>query len=78
MYTSSAWSLRSTLSMLLAAAIVAVSGLALDRGHEGAARAGIVEIGQLAPVEVLPRVAQLPAVVVRAKRVESGERRTEA
>jgi hypothetical protein len=49
MYTSSIWSLRGTLSTALAAAIVAVGGLTLDRGHEGGLRTGIVEIGELTP-----------------------------
>jgi hypothetical protein len=78
MYTSSIWSLRGTLSTALAAAIVAVGGLTLDQGHEGALRTGIIEIGELTPVDVLPRVAQLPEVVVIAKRPQAAERRAEA
>jgi hypothetical protein len=52
MYTSSIWSLRGTLSTALAAAIVAVGGLTLDQGHGGTLRTGIIEIGQLTPVDV--------------------------
>jgi len=51
MYTSSIWSLRGTLSTALAAAIVAVGGLALDRGHEGGLRTGLIGVGQLTPVD---------------------------
>jgi hypothetical protein len=52
MYTSSIWSLRGTLTTALAVAIVAFGGLTLDQGHEGGLRTGIVEIGQLTPVDV--------------------------
>lgn len=78
MYTSSIWSLRGTLSTALAAAIVAVGGLTLDRGHEGALRTGIIEIGELTPADALPRVAQLPEVFVFAKRVPADALRAEA
>jgi hypothetical protein len=78
MYTSSIWSLRGTLSTALAAAIVAVGGLTLDRGHEGALRTGTIEIGELTPVDVLPRVAQLPEVFVIAKRETVAARQAEA
>ena len=69
MVTSNAWNLRSALSSVLAAAIVAVSGLALDRGHIAAAPAGTVEVGQLTPVDALPGSATLAEVVVRATRL---------
>jgi hypothetical protein len=78
MYTSSVWSLRSTLSAALAAAIVAVGGLTLDRGHAGSLRTGIIEIGELTPADALPRVAQLPEIVVIAKRAHESDRRAEA
>jgi hypothetical protein len=78
MYTSSIWSLRGTLSTALAAAIVAVGGLTLDRGHAGALRTGIIEIGELTPADALPRVAQLPEVVVIAKRETVIARQAEA
>jgi hypothetical protein len=78
MYTSSIWSLRGTLSTALAAAIVAVGGLTLDRGHEGGLRTGIVEIGELTPADALPRLAQLPEVTVIAKREPADSRRAEA
>jgi hypothetical protein len=78
MYTASVWSIRGTLSTVLAASIVAVSGLALERGHAGATTAATVEIGALQPADALPRVAQLPEVVVIAKRPQESERRAEA
>jgi hypothetical protein len=78
MYTSSVWSLRGTLSAALAAAIVAVGGLTLDRGHAGSLRTGIIEIGELTPADALPRVAQLPEIVVIAKRAHESNRRAEA
>lgn len=78
MYTSSIWSLRGTLSTALAAAIVAVGGLTLDKGHAGSLRTGIIEIGELTPADALPRVAQLPAVIVIAKRPQTVEPRAEA
>ena len=67
--SSNGYNLRAALSAVIAAAIVGTSGLALDRGHIAAAPAGIVEIGQLTPVDVLPQVAALPAVIVSAPRL---------
>lgn len=64
MNSSNIFNLRGAISAVLAAAIVGLSGLALDKGHIAAAPAGIVEIGQLTPVDILPQVAVLPAVVV--------------
>ena len=54
MNSSNTFNLRGTLSAVLAAAIVGTSGLAFDKGHISAAPTGIVEIGQLTPVDVLP------------------------
>jgi hypothetical protein len=58
MFITSAWNVRNTVSSVLAAAIVAVSGLALDRGHIAAAPDGTVEVGQLTPVDALPGSAK--------------------
>ena len=68
MYTTSVFSLRQNLSAVLAAAIVAFGGLVLDRAHLASAPAGIVEIGQLAPVEAPLQIAALPEIVVTAKK----------
>jgi hypothetical protein len=64
MYTASAFGVQRNIGAVLAAAIVAASGLVFDRAHLAAAPAGIVEIGQLSPVEALPQMASLPEVVV--------------
>jgi len=68
MVTSNGWNLRSALSAVLAATIVAVNGLALDRGHISAAPDGIVEVGDLMAVDALPGVATLAEVVVTVPR----------
>jgi hypothetical protein len=72
--SSNGYEFRGALSALLAAAIVGTSGLALDKGHIAAAPAGIVEVGQLSPVDVLPQVAALPAVIVVAPRLAMTDR----
>ena len=74
MNISNSFNARGALSAVLAAAIVGVSGLALDKGHIAAAPAGTVEIGQLTPVDVLPQVAALPAVIVSAPRLAMADR----
>jgi hypothetical protein len=67
--SSNGYNLRAALSAVLAAAIVGTSGLALDQGHIAAAPAGTIEVGHLTPVDVLPQLAALPAVIVSAKRL---------
>jgi hypothetical protein len=64
--SSNGYNLRAALSAVFAAAIVGTSGLALDKAHIAAAPTGTVEIGQLTPVDVLPRIAALPEVIVSA------------
>jgi hypothetical protein len=54
MVTSSEWNLRGAFSTVLAAAIVGMSGLAMDRGHISAAPAGTVEVGELTALDALP------------------------
>ncbi len=66
---SNGYNLRAALSAVIAAAIVGTGGLALDKGHTAAAPAGIIEIGELTPIDVLPQVAALPAVIVSAPRL---------
>jgi len=68
MYTTSVFGFRQSLSAVLAAAIVAFGGLVLDRAHLASAPAGIVEIGQLNPVETPTQIAALPEIVVTAKK----------
>jgi hypothetical protein len=67
MYTPSPYGLHRNLSAVLAALIVAASGLVFDRAHQLAPEA-IVEIGQLAPVEPAAQIAALPEIVVTAQR----------
>lgn len=74
MYTANGFGIHGTLSAVLAAAIVGVSGLTLDRAHLAAAPAGIVEVGELTPVDALPRVAQLDEIVVSADRLDTAAR----
>ena len=74
MNSSNFFNLRGTLSAVLAAAIVGTSGLAFDKAHIASAPAGIIEVGQLTPVDVLPQVAALPAVIVSAPRLAMADR----
>lgn len=69
MNSSNPYGYRGALPAVLAALIVATSGLALDKGHIAAAPAGSVEVGSLTPIDVLPEVAALPAVIVSAPRL---------
>ena len=79
MNSSNTFNLRGALSAVLAAAIVGTSGLAFDKAHIASAPAGIIEIGQLTPVDVLPQaqVAALPAVIVSAPRGDGRPARAE-
>jgi hypothetical protein len=69
MNSSNPYGYRGALPAVLAALIVGTSGLALDKGHIAAAPAGSIEVGSLTPVDVLPQVAVLPAVIVSAPRL---------
>lgn len=68
MYAANAAGITRNLAGVLAAAIVAVSGLVFDRAYLASAPAGIVEIGALTPVEPATELAVLPEVVVTAKK----------
>lgn len=60
--------IHTVISTVLAASIVAAIALTLDQGHIAAAPRGIVEIGELVPVEQAPQIATLlPEVVVIAR-----------
>jgi len=60
---------RSVVATLAAVVIVGLSGLTLDRGHSGAAPAGIVEIGELRTVLVGETpIVTLPAITVTGNR----------
>jgi hypothetical protein len=56
-------------SVVVAAAIVGVSGLAMERGHGGATPRAAVDFARLQPADVLPAVTELPEVVVTASRL---------
>jgi hypothetical protein len=68
MYEANAAGITRNLAGVLAAAIVAVSGLVFDRSHLASAPEGTVEIGALTPVEPAAAVAVLPEVVVTGKK----------
>lgn len=77
MYTERTFGIHGALSAVLAAAIVGVSGLALERGHAtstGAARPAT----QLAAGDALPHIAMLPEIVVSASRIDAGRGGKEA
>jgi len=69
MFTSDKPNIRRGVSVVVAAAIVGISGLVFDRGHEGVTPRVVVEVGALVPVDFLPQVAELPEVVVTAPRL---------
>ena len=74
MNSSNHFNLRGAFAAVLAAAIVGTSGLAFDKGHGTNLPKGTIEVGQLTPVDVLPQVAGLPAVIVTAPRVAMADR----
>ena len=69
MYQASTIGLQNTFSAVLAAVIVSFAGVALDQSYLASAPEGIVEIGQLTPVEAPIQIAALPEIVVTAARV---------
>ena len=68
MNTATPYSTPHTLSAVLAAAIVAFAGVALDQSYLASAPEGIDEIGQLTPVGAPAQIAALPEIVVTAAR----------
>ena len=76
--SSNGFNFRAAISAVLAAAIVGTSGLALDKGHAGTLPRASIEVGPLTPVDVLPQVAALPAVIVSAPRLAMADRRERA
>jgi len=67
MYESISYGIQRNLSAVLAAAIVATSGLIFDRAYLASAPEGSVEIGQLTLVEATAQIAALPEIVVSAR-----------
>ncbi|MGH8198394.1 MAG: hypothetical protein ACRETI_09500 [Steroidobacteraceae bacterium] len=74
MFTSGTPNIHRGVSVVVAAAIVGVSGLALDRGHTGAAPGGAEPIAALEAVDVLPGATMLPEIVVTAPRLAMNSR----
>jgi hypothetical protein len=69
MFTSVMPNLRNSAAAVIAGALVAFSGVALNQGPSAPSPRGVVEIGQLETIEVGTSVyATLPEVVVRANR----------
>jgi hypothetical protein len=56
-------------SVVVAAAIVGISGLVIERGHHGAASRAPVDMAQVEPADALSRTTMLPEVVVTAPRL---------
>ena len=73
--SSNGYGFRAALSAVFAAAIVGTSGLTLDKAHLASAPKGTIEVGELTPVDVLPQIAALPAVIVSAPRLAMTDRR---
>ncbi len=66
METQISSSIRNTIGMLSAIAIVSLSILILDRGHIAAAPRGVIEVGELVPAEatMITSIVLLPEVTV--------------
>jgi hypothetical protein len=70
MFTMVAQSTRKTFSAVAAVAIVSFGGLVMDQAYLAAAPQGRIEIGELTTLDNAgATLAQLPEVVVLAKRV---------
>jgi hypothetical protein len=68
MFTMVAESTRKGFSAAAAIAIVSFGGLVMDQAHLAAAPRGTVEVGELTALGGTAMLAQLPEVVVVAKR----------
>jgi|SRR5688572_25722184 len=68
MLTMVAQSTRKTFSTVAAIAIVSFGGLVMDQAYLAAAPRGTVEVGELTALDGATALAQLPEVVVVAKR----------
>jgi hypothetical protein len=74
MYATGTWNGQRAISAVVAAMIVALSGLAIERGHVSTSKAGVVGVSSLAPTDVMLGVTELPEVVVRATRLATNPR----
>ncbi len=68
MFTIVADNTRKTFSAVAAVAIVSFGGLVMDQAYLAAAPKGMVEVGELTALDGAIALAQLPEVMVVAKR----------
>jgi len=68
MFTMVAENTRKTFSAVAAVAIVSFGGLVMDQAYLAAAPKGTVEVGELTALDGAMTLAQLPEVMVVAKR----------
>jgi hypothetical protein len=68
MFTMVAQNTRKTFSAVAAMAIVSFGGLVMDQAYLAAAPRGTVEVGELTALDGATLLAQLPEVVVVARR----------
>ena len=68
MFTTNSKAIRQTLSAIGEVAIVSFGGLVMDQAYLAAAPEGKVEVGQLTALDGTTMLAQLPEVVVVARR----------
>ena len=68
MYEANSYGIHRNLAGVLAAFIVAISGLVFDRAHLASAPEGTVEIGKPDTVEAQAQDAALPEVVVTGRK----------
>jgi hypothetical protein len=66
MYEASTYGIHRNVAAVLAAAVVAVSGLVWDRAHLASAPEGTVEVGELALIDRPIVAAAQPAAIVEA------------
>ncbi len=71
MFTMVAQGTRKTFSAAAAIAIVGFGGLVMDQAYLAAAPAGRIEIGELTALDGATALAQLPEVMVVAKREDT-------
>jgi hypothetical protein len=66
MYEASTYGIHRNVAAVLAAAVVAVSGLVFDRAYLASAPEGTIEVGELALIEAPILAAAQPAAIAAA------------
>jgi hypothetical protein len=74
MFTWETTNVHRGVSVVVAAAIVGLSGLVMERGHLRAVSRSTADHAQLEAADVLPGATVLPEVVVTAPRLAATER----